>query len=108
LRVSPRVAAGSSISGASLPAMEAGACGRETRASFLGQWSSTSVRVPGRVVRRGRCLAERWRVARFARLEGEDNMLFSSVAHRHLPSAMRPRVAVRFADERRRGGDAGS
>jgi hypothetical protein len=60
--------------------------------------SSTSVRVPGRVVRRGRCGVERRRALRSARLVREERMLASPPAYSSPQSiAMRPRVAARSA-----------
>jgi hypothetical protein len=48
--------------------------------------SSTSVRVPGRVVRRGRCGFERWQVASNARAGARaDSAFFHGRDHRHLP-----------------------
>jgi len=80
------------------------------RSSWPSPWggrSSTRARVPGRVVRRGRCGVERWRRAhrqssgrqRFkaplVREAGRtDNALFTPAAHRHLPSRC-ARVAAR-------------
>jgi hypothetical protein len=65
--------------------------------------SSTSVRAPGRVVRRGRCGVHRWRgprrLLRFTRPIARTDKTPSSPrrAQRRLSVALRPRVAARSA-----------
>jgi hypothetical protein len=68
-----------------------------------GAWTGvpTRVRGPGRAVRRGRSGVERWRVARFAKLELERiTRSPQRRAHRHLCRDA-ARVCGAFADERR-------
>jgi hypothetical protein len=61
-----------------------------------GGRSSTTVRVPGRVVRHGRSVMERWRVLRFARLVREQRMIASPPARSSPHSVVhRPRGAAR-------------
>jgi hypothetical protein len=96
----------SPMSGAAV-AMRAAECGRETLSAIptCGR-SSTSVRVPGRAVRRGRRGVERSRALRFARLLHERRMLASPPARLSPPSVVLRR-ASRSVRARRGGYEGG-